>query len=545
MDREDALERGRGSFHERAWGEAYEALSNADGLSPLERADVELLATAAYMLGSEDEFVGALERAHRLHLDADEIMAAARTAMWIGLMLALRGEMGPANGWFGRARRLVERADADGAERGYLLLPPLMEQVGRGQWDAASATAAEAAAIAERFGDRDLFALAVHEEGHALVRQGQSARGFALLDEAMVAAVSGELSPVVTGLVYCGVLAYCQELYDLRRAGEWTVELMRWCDEQPQMVAFTGQCLVHRAEILQTRGAWADALDEARRAARRLIESGRAGLAGQARYREGELLRMRGQPGAAEAAYREASRLGFEPQPGLALLRLAQGEVEAAMASIRRSLVEIVEPLERARLLPAGVEILLAGGDVDGAREACEELSTIAEHHPVAQLEALAAGASGAVALATGDAQAALAPLRRSWQLWQELEAAYEAARMRALVGLACRALGDEDAAALELQAAREVFAQLGARADLARLDGLIQREPPHNAHGLTPRELEVLRLVASGRTNKAIAAELVVSERTVDRHVSSILTKLGVPSRAAATAYAYEHQLV
>lgn len=545
MDRVDEFERGRASCVSRSWLDAYESLTRADRLAPLDREELELLATAAYMVGREDDFVSCLERAQQLHLEADETLRAVRCALWIGFVLALRGQMGPANGWFGRGRRLVERFDGDCVERGYLLLPAVLQQASAGEWEAVSETAAEAAEVAERFGERDLFALAVHEQGHALVRQGRSVEGFALLDEAMVVAVTGELSPVVTGLVYCGVIAYCQELHDVRRAGEWTAALTRWCDEQPQMVAYTGQCLVHRAEILQTRGAWAEALDEARQACRRLMQAMRPELAGHARYRQGELHRLRGELDAAEEAYRDASGLGFQPQPGLALLRLAQGNSDAAVAAIRRALVETNEPLERGRLLPACVEVMLASGDAATARSACGELEEIAGRHSSAMLDALAADARGAVELAGGDAPAALVALRRSWQRWQELEAPYEVARVRELVGLACRTLGDDDAAALEFEAARDAFERLGAVVDLAHLDGPTRPAPSRPRHGLTRRELEVLRLVAAGQTNKAIAAELVVSERTVDRHVSNILTKLRVSSRAAATAYAYEHALV
>ncbi|MPZ89634.1 MAG: hypothetical protein GEU81_16550 [Nitriliruptorales bacterium] len=313
MERVDELERGRACCVRRAWLDAYESLSRAERLAPLEGEDIELLATAAYMVGREDDFVSCLERAHQLHLDAGATLPAVRCALWIGFALALRGEAGPAGGWFGRARRLVERVDADCVERGWLLLPAVLQQASAKEWEAVATTAAEAGQVAERFGDRDLFALAAHEQGHALVRNGQPVEGFALMDEAMVAAVNGELSAVVTGLVYCGVIAYCQELHDPRRAAEWTAALTRWCDQQPQMVAYTGQCLVHRAEILQTRGAWAEALEEARQAFDRLMQVTRPGLAGHARYRQGELYRVQGELDAAEEAYRDASRLGFQP----------------------------------------------------------------------------------------------------------------------------------------------------------------------------------------------------------------------------------------
>ncbi len=412
-------------------------------------------------------------------------------------------------------------------------------------FEAAAATAAEAAAIGERFGDRDLFALAVHEQGHIQIRSGQVEAGLALLDEAMVAVTAGELSPIVTGLVYCGVIAGCQEAYELRRASEWTTALTRWCEQQPGMVAFTGRCLVHRAEIMQLHGDWPDALEEARRAAERFGQQMDRAAAAEARYRQGEVHRLQGDWAAAEAAYREASRSGWEPQPGLALLWLARGDGDAACAAMRRVVGETTEPLRRAGLLPAYVEILLAVGDSEEARRACLELDEIARGYESGMLGAMAAHATGAVDLSEGDARAALVALRHAAKVWREHEAPYEEARVRVLLGLACRALGDEESARLELDAARAGLQQLGAGPELARIDALTRTTASGDAHELTARELQVLRMVAAGATNKAIAAELVLSDRTVDRHVSNIFAKLRVSSRAAATAYAYEHELV
>jgi DNA-binding CsgD family transcriptional regulator len=546
VDAIDELGRGREFYARRAWVDAYKSLSHADQATPLGAEDLNLLATSAYMLGRDDDYLSGLERAHRAYLDGGEAVRAVRCAFWVGVNLALRGEMARATGWFGRAQRLLEREERDCVERGYLLVPVLLRHVATGDWEAAAGTAAEAAEIGERFGDADLLALAVHEQGHALVRQGRVEEGLGLLDEAMVAATAGELSPIVTGLVYCSVIAYCQELYELRRAQEWTDALTRWCEQQPDMVAHTGRCLMHRAEIMELQGAWRDALEEARQAVERLAQGALNQVAaGHALYRQGEIHRLRGKLAAAEEAYREASRCGCEPQPGLALLRLAEGNDDAAAAAIRRVVGETTEQLKRAGLLPAYVEIMLALGDVEEAHSACRELEEISARYGSIVLGAMSAQARGAVALAQGDARAALVALRRAWQVWQELEAPHEVARVRVLLGLACRALGDDDTATLELEAARGVFAQLGAAPDLVRVDSLIRRAPPIDAHRLTPRELQVLRLVAAGKTNRAIAADLVLSERTVDRHVSNIFTKLGMSSRAAATAYAYEHRLV
>jgi DNA-binding CsgD family transcriptional regulator len=537
------LERGRDSYARRAWTDAYGSLSGADRAAPLAAADLELLATSAYMLDRDDEYLGALERAHHSHLDAGDAVRAARCAFWLGVGLALGGQTARATGWFGRARRLVEGRDC--VEHGYLLIPALLAQVSAGDPEAAYATAAEAVAIGRRFGDADLLAMAMHEQGHALIRQGRVREGIALVDEAMVAVTAGELSPIVTGLVYCNVIAFCQDVHEVRRAREWTAALTRWCEQQPDMVAHTGRCLVHRAEIMQLNGAWPDALEEARRARRRL-EHGTAGVvAGQACYRQGELHRLRGEFSAAEQAYREASRHGWEPQPGLALTRLAQGNHDAASAAIRRVAGETTAAAARMNLLPAYVEIMLAVGDAEAARDASRDLERSAEGHDSGAVAALVAQAKGAVALDAGDADGALVSLRQAAQAWRELQAPYEWARARVLVGLACAALGDHDSAALELAAARDVFAELGAHPDVARVDSLAGPATDAGAHALTPRELQVLRLVAAGRSNREIAAELVISEHTVARHVQNIFAKLGVSSRSAATAFAFAHALV
>jgi DNA-binding CsgD family transcriptional regulator/tetratricopeptide (TPR) repeat protein len=541
----DELERGRESYARRAWLHSYAELSVADQAVPLGAEDIERLATSAYMLGRDDEHLGGLERAHQVYLDAGETLRAARCAFWVGMHLSVAGEMGRATGWLGRAQRLVEREGRECVEQGYLLLPLMFQHEAGGDFEAGAAIAADAAATSERFGDADLFGLAVHMQGHLLIKQGRVVNGLALLDEAMVAVTAGEMSPIVSGLVYCGVILGCQDAYEVGRAREWTAALTKWCEQQPDMVSFTGRCLVHRAQILLLGGAWPDALEEARRAGQRCGEGNNQLAVGEAAYLQGDVHRLEGEFAAAEEAYRDASRCGWEPQPGLALLRLAQGNGDAAAAAIRRVAGETTEASKRAGLLPAYVEIMLAVGDIQEARRACRELEEISEDHASDMLGAMVVHARGAVDLAEGDTRAALVALRRAAQLWQELEAPYEAARSRWLVGLACRALGDDDAATLELDAARVAFTELGAAPDLARIDSLAQHVASGDAHGLSPRELEVLRLVAAGGTNKAIAAELVLSERTVDRHVSNIFTKLRVSSRAAATAYAYEHELV
>ena len=539
-----ALKRGREAAERMAWADAYAALSVADSFSPLAAQDLELLATSALLLGHVEDGLRALQRAHQRHAEGGDPRRAARCAFWLTFHLGARGDVAQASGWFGRANRLLEH-EQECAEHGYLLISVAFHQLVAGDYGAGRTAAAQAAEIGGRTGDADLVAFARYLQGRALVHDGEMDVGLALVDEAMVAVVAGELSPIVAGAIYCGVIDTCQVLSELRRASEWTAALTAWCDTQPDMVTFTGQCLVHRAELLHLHGALLEAVEEAKRALERFAHGADKFASGDAYYQQAEAYRVLGESAAAEDAYQQASRWGRQPQPGLALLRLAQGKTDAAAAAIGRAVAETTDRLRRVKLLPARVEIMLAAGEVQAALDAADELIQIAGAYSTPALRAMANHARGAAMLADGDSHAALVALRGAWQLWRELHAPYEAARVRVLVGLACRQLGDREAAAMEFDAARTVFAQLGAALDLARVEALARSGAAPNAQGLTERELQVLRLLATGKTNHAIANELVLSEKTVHRHVSNIFIKLHVSSRAAATAYAYEYHLL
>jgi DNA-binding NarL/FixJ family response regulator len=538
------LSRGHRAYEESAWNQAYELLLRGDQEEPLAAQDLELLAQAAYKLGRDQDYTLCLERAFHAYLDTADVASAARCTWWIGHGHLFRGESALARGWFARGRRLLERT-GDCVARGYLTIPAVFEHSSRGDYAAAHAAAVEVAEIADRFRDLDLLTLALMEQASALLRQGRGDEGLRLVDETMVAVSAGELLPIVAGIVYCNTIAFCRDLYEFRVAREWTAALTEWCARQPEMLAHQGVCLVHRAELMTLAGAWPAALEEVRRAAERFAQGVlNRRVLGEAAYREGELHRLRGEVAAAEKSYEEAIRRGREPMPGIALLRLGQGKKVAAAAAVRRALSEADTWTQRASLLPAQVEIELEVGSLEQARSAAGELDVLARDNASEVLFAMAAQATGTVALAEGDAQRALLALRRALRLWQELEAPYEAARTRVFLSAACRALGDGETAALELAAARDAFVWLGARPDIARVDAHTGRTRG-DGHGLTVREVEVLRLVAAGKSNQEIAGVLVISERTVARHVQNIFAKLGVSSRTAASVFAVERELL
>jgi DNA-binding CsgD family transcriptional regulator len=536
------LDLGRAAYDDRRWRDAVDNLTHADRESGLPPEDLERLATATILIGQATEGIDILVRAHQKYLAAADLLAAAQCAGWIGMQWMNTGEQARSSGWFARAERLVSEYAEPCAVEGFLLVPMALGALYGGDAEQALAAFSQAAEIGGRFHDPDLTALARMGIGQAQIMLGDDNEGLGLLDEVMVAVTAGEISPILSGLIYCAVIDGCHLAFDVRRAFEWTSALDRWCQAQQDLVPFSGHCQMHRAELFCLHGAWSEARAAAKTAQERVRRGDRSALFG-GYYQQAEVQRLSGEFEAAEQSYREAHRSGFDPQPGLALLRLAQGKTEVAQSLIRQA-VDQADPAIRRRRLPALVEIDLAAGDLTDARLVADELVGLGRASGMPMVQALAHQAEGSVLLAEGDAPGALARLRRAWSLWMDLDAPYEAARCRVLAGRAYQTLHDADSAAMEFSAARSAFVELGAAPAVAELDALTAARTAAPG-GLTPREIQVVRLVATGRTNKAIAAELYLSDKTVARHLSNIFVKLGSSSRVAATAFAYEHGLV
>jgi DNA-binding CsgD family transcriptional regulator/tetratricopeptide (TPR) repeat protein len=538
------LELARKAFEERSWRVAFSQLAAACTEEALGLDDLELLAQTAYLCGEDAASEKAWIEANQRSAEKADWARAARCAFWLGVTLQARSERSQAGGWFARAQRVLEDNDHDCVERGWLLVGAGLKLHHERNYDASTQAWEQALETGKHFNDVDLVATARQGLGRILIKQGRISKGSPMLDESMVAVLANEVSPIPAGIIYCSVIEACQEILDIARAQEWTAALSDWLDAQPDLVPYRGRCQIHRSEIMTLEGRWADATEEIAEACERLVKPPQPQL-GMALNQQAEVHRLRGEFDAAEEAYRQANEKAFVLQPGWALLKLAKGETEAAVAAIQRSYEATSKEVTRCRVLPAYVEIKLAAGNIEAAKAGQEELAEIAETLDSPFLRGVALRCKGVVLLAQGNAADALATFAKVWEHWSALEVPYESARLRLLNAQASKQAGDEHTANSELDAARHVFEQLGAAHDLKMLEALSGSTPAQTPGGLSPREVQILSLVAKGRSNREIASELVISERTVARHMSNIFNKLDVTSRTAASAFAFENNLV
>jgi DNA-binding CsgD family transcriptional regulator len=535
------LETAREHHQASRWLRACQEYAAADRATRLTVEDLESWAEAAQVIGRIDEAMAVLTRCFELRAEAGDIHGATRATYWLwSAHVFARGEFAIAAGWVERARTLAEERGS--GEYGWLLIPRAYGCIGRGDYATAEGLLHRAAELGLGRGDIDLITIATTMRGRASLKLGSLENGLALLDEAMIRILTRTTSPRATSVMYCAAIGSCYEVQEIARAAEWSVALDQWLGTLPQLGgAYFGNCRIYRAILMRLRGDWSRAEAELEQTCHDLAVDGQL-VAGHAWYELGELRRLQGQPGV-EEAFEHATAFGHVAQPGLALYRLSQGNEQAAGAGLRRVLAERKLAGDRLVLLPAAVEVCLAAGRIDEAKDVIIELEKTAQTYPTTATRAILDAARGAVALSEDRPADALARLREASDRWRELDAPYETAQVGVRIGEGCRALSDEEGALMEFRAALATFERLGARPDASRVRGLLSGQNAHLAV-LSPREIEVLRLIVRGRTNAEIAAQLFLSERTIHRHVSNILTKLDVRSRTSAATYAVQHGL-
>lgn len=544
------IELGRDAFRAQDWREAYERLSASNREARLDGPGLELLANAAYLIARDKEANELWTRAHNVLIGSGEIGRAARVGFLLSLTTLLKGEASISGGWLARTQRLLETAPGRHVEEGFCWIVVGLRELNGGQCHGALQTFDRALALATESQDPDLLALSLLSRGQALIALGRSKEGVACLDEAMVSVTGGTVAPIFSGIIYCAVILTCHDIFDSRRACEWTNAFNSWCELQPDLVPFRGKCLVHRSEILQMRGDWPGALKEAERACRWLEGKSEATI-GLAHYQKGELHRLMGAFDLADRDFHEAIRHGVDAQPGRALLQLKSGHKQAAAVSMRAACGSRIGPSEfvgnpdRLKLLGPSVEIFLAVGETDTAAAAAEELAAGARTFQMPLLEATSTAATGAIMAVTERLEDALITLQASLADWQELDMPYEMACTRAKLADVCHRLGDHELARMHGDAAYVTFLDLGATPDLAMMERMPWHVRNASGEGLTRRQMEVLRLLADGKSNREIATGLRISEHTVARHISNIFDKTGVSSRTAAVAFAHKNRLL
>jgi class 3 adenylate cyclase len=474
---EDRVQRARDAYHRHAWHEAFDLLREADADASLTAQDLAMLAESAWFAGNPDAAIEARERAHLGYLDEGDKCYAAEMALQIALDHFERLESAIGNGWLGKAKRLLDQTPEDCAAHGWhaQALAYLALRM-KGDPEEGLHQARIAQEFGERLGIPAMQALAMAGQGRALISKGKIDEGLALIDESAVTAISGELDPLTTGKIYCNTISICRDLADWRRAIEWTDAAERWCHRQ-NVSGFPGICRVFRAEIMDFRGSWADAEREAKRACEELLRYDLL-VSGHAQYEIGEVRLRVGDLEGAQEAFRQAHQLNRVPEPGMSLLRLAQGDAQAANISIKRAIASVgSRAFIQARLLPAAVEIGLAAGDLDSVEQQVTALEQIASSFRTTAVAATADHARGRLLLAQGNAAMAMASLRRAVELWHELGTPYETAKARMALGETYRADGDEGAARLEFESAKAAFERLGALPDAKRAGQLLGGE--------------------------------------------------------------------
>lgn len=538
----ETLQLANAEYENARWLSASRLFEDAE-LEQLTPSDMERLAICGAMTGNLEQFDSAMENAFERYLIDGAAQMVARCAFWLGLEAMRRGEHGRGGGWLARTKQALEDAPEDCPERGLLLIPAGLQALGQGEPQKAYELFSTAQDIGTRHGYSDLRALGTLGRCQAEVGTGWVEQAIPALDGLMLDILSPSVSPIVIGIVYCAAVELCRELFEVGRAQEWTNLLNSWCNAQEGLVMFRGQCLIYRSELMQFEGAWDDADDQAVLARERLSSPAGDPAVGAAYYQIGELKRLRGRFAEAEANYRKASEHGHNPEPGMALLSSAQGRHDDAVAAIRRALNEDHSHEKRIHLLLSSIEISIDAGDLEQASIALNELNERHAKSGSPVMLALFHSAKAALLLARGRPAEAVTEARSAEHLLTQYPSPHERARVKVLLSRACSLLGDHRTAEIELSAAQAVFEELGATPELARL-GLNSPAPVAQTaeHGLTEREAEVAKLVAAGLTNRMIADELVISEKTVARHLSNIFTKLDISSRASLTAYTYEH---